>query len=135
MAMWECPACGRPFGKVGQGHVCAPGLSLDAYYVDRPAEQRAICDAIIQMLEQPEQLGPVTVEPVGIGILFKKRSTFAELRPRRDHQSLNFGLLRDLDHDRVSRHTAYGKGRDRFWLGVPVHRAVDIDEQVNAWLA
>ncbi len=132
MTNWECPACGRFFGREGQSHVCAPAISLDQYYADRPPAQRATCDAVIRLLES---LGPVVVEPVGVGILFKKRSTVAELRPRRDHQSLSFALSRKLTHPRVTRTTRMGAGSSRYWLGVPVSSASDIDEQISEWLA
>jgi len=29
---WTCPEWGRVIGRTGQGHDCAPGLSLDEYF-------------------------------------------------------------------------------------------------------
>lgn len=132
MKDWTCPACGRTFGRNRQSHVCAPAISLDDYYADRPPVQRATADAVIELLEA---LGSVAVEPVGVGILFKTRTTIAELRPRRDHQALSFGLPRKLVHERVTRTTRAGRGSERYWMGVPVHSPTDIDEQVGEWLA
>ena len=72
------PACGREFG-FRQAHVCVPPLSVDAYFAARPPYERPIFEAV---RDHVTSLGPVIVEPVNIGILFKARRTFAELRPK-----------------------------------------------------
>lgn len=132
MANWECPACGRTFGRTGQSHVCAPAMSFDDYYATRPPLQRATAEAVIALFES---FGPVVVEPVGVGILFKARTTIAEIRPRRDHQALSFGLPRKLVHERITRTSPAGRGSGRWWLGLPVHSPADIDAEVAEWLA
>jgi hypothetical protein len=126
--VWSCPACGREFGG-RQAHVCAPALSVEAYFAARPAVERAIFEAVRQHLAS---LGPLIVEPVGVGILFKRRRTFVELRPMARWVHLGIGLTHRLDHPRVTRTTATGTGR--VYHGIRVTSPADIDEEVRGWL-
>lgn len=105
--VWTCPACGREFGK-RQSHVCAPALSVDAYFAAQPPVEREIFEAVREHLQG---LGPVIIEPVGVGILFKSRSTFAELRPKTRWVDLGFGLGRRVEHPRITRTTRTKTGR------------------------
>lgn len=128
MPTWSCPACGREFGK-RQAHVCAPALSVDAYFAGRLPVEREIFEAVREHLES---LGPVIVEPVGVGILFKGKRTFVELRPRAKWVALSFGLNRRVEHPRIARTTK--TGTPRTYHGVRVTSVGDIDEVVRAWL-
>ena len=126
--VWTCPACGREFGK-RQSHVCAPAMSADAYFGARPPVEREIYEAVRTHLEG---LGPVIVEPVNIGILFKRRRTFVELRPRTRWVQLSFGLNYRREHPRITRTTTDQSGRA--WHGVRVTAPDEIDDEVRAWL-
>jgi predicted transport protein len=79
MAVWTCPACERTFGKANQGHTCAPALTEDEYFATGPAFERPIFEEVRDFLVA---LGDdVRVEFVSVGVFFKKRTTFASLRP------------------------------------------------------
>lgn len=115
--VWSCPACGREFG-LRHAHVCAPALSVDAYFAPRPACERQIFEAVRGHLQS---LGEVIVEPVSVGILCKRRRTFVALRPMA--RWVHLGLNYRLSHPRVTRTTTGSGGRPD-----------DIDDQVRAWL-
>ena len=125
---WACPACGREFGQ-RQAHVCVPAMSVDEYYAARPAAERAIFEAVRAHLES---LGPVIVEPVNVGILFKNRRTFAELRPKKRWVSLSFGLNRRLEHPRIARTTRTNTART--YHGINLRGPEEVDRQVLDWL-
>ena len=128
--IWTCEACGREFGKHRQAHVCAPAMPIDAYFDGRPAADREVFEAVRGHLES---LGPVIVEPVGVGILFKRRRTFVELRPRaRGGFSLSVGLNRRLVHPRVSRTTRTKTAST--YHGINVAVPADIDVELRQWL-
>ncbi|MEX2081674.1 MAG: DUF5655 domain-containing protein [Dehalococcoidia bacterium] len=126
---WSCPQCGREFGRIGQGHFCAPAMTVDQYYAARPAYERAVFEAVREHLES---LGPFHVEPVGVGILVKRGRTIIELRPKQRWVSVSFVLNRRVDHPRITR-TSRGSGS---WCyhAVRAHSADDIDDQVRQWL-
>jgi hypothetical protein len=126
--IWTCDACGREFGK-RQAHFCAPAISPDDYFASRPPVEREIFEAVRDHLES---LGPVIIEPVGVGILFKGKRTFVELRPRTKWVSLSFGLERRVEHPRITRTTRTKTSRT--YHGVNIRSPEDIDEQVRAWL-
>jgi Domain of unknown function (DUF5655) len=125
---WTCPACGREFGNK-QSHVCAPALSPDAYFMSRPPYEREIFESVREHLES---LGPVIVEPVSVGILFKRRRTFVELRPMARWVHLSFGLNYRRAHPRITR-TTPGQG-GRTYHGVRITGPADVDDEIRAWL-
>ncbi|MGE5597459.1 MAG: DUF5655 domain-containing protein [Hyphomicrobiales bacterium] len=131
MVLWECPACGRAFGRNRQSHVCVPAMSLDAYFAGRPPGDRPIFDAVHAHLAG---LGPVYVEPVGVGILFKRVRTFVELRPRRAGLALSFILARRVDHPRITRHVPVSRGSAAMVHYVLLRSPEDVDDQVRRWL-
>ena len=130
--VWSCPACGREFGK-RQSHFCAPALSPDSYFANRPPAGREIEREIFEAVRAHlEGLGPVIVEPVGVGILFKNRRTFVELRPMTRWVALSFGLNHRCEHPRITRTIPVTNGRT--YHAIRVLSAADIDQQVREWL-
>ena len=127
--MWACERCGREFGRVGQGHVCVPAMSVDEYFASRPAYEREVFEAVAEHLRS---LGPVTIEPVGVGILVKKGRTFVELRPMKQWVALSMILPRVVDHPRVTRVIRMSGGRAVNY--VRLRGAEDVDDLVREWI-
>ena len=127
--MWTCGACGRSFGRKGQGHECAPAMTFDEYFATEPPWEREVFEAVRDHLEA---LGPVHIEPVSVGILFKKARTFVELRPMARWESVSFLLPRRLRHDRITRTIPMPHGG--CYHAIRATRAADIDDQVREWL-
>lgn len=109
--------------------MCAPAVSPDAYFAARPPVEREIFDAVRQHLQS---LGAVIVEPVGVGILFKRRRTFVELRPKTRWIALSFGLNRRVEHQRITSTALTSSGRA--YHGIRVTAPADIDDEVRDWL-
>lgn len=134
MALWTCPECGRRFGRAGQGHECAPALSLDEYFSTGPERERPIFDAVWAHLStlSSDEGDDVYVEPVSVGIFFKGTSVFAQLRPMTRWVALGFNLHRRLDSDRLSRKVvAHGR---RFYHVVNLVGPDDVDDTIRDWL-
>jgi hypothetical protein len=129
VATWTCPSCRRQFGRHNQSHECAPALSLDEYFSTGPARERPIFDAVMSHLDS---LGPVHVEPVSVGIFFKRSHTFAELRPMQRWVALYFRLSRVVDHPKIARKIR-GNGRRTFHV-VNLRGPEDVDDHVRGWL-
>ena len=127
--MWTCAGCGRQFGRRGQSHECAPALSLDEYFSNGPERERPIFDAVADHLET---VGPVAIEAVSVGILFKRESTFAELRPKVNWVALSFWLSRTVEHGRIARRIR-GTGV-RTCHFVNLRSADEVDGTVRDWL-
>ena len=126
--VWSCPACGREFGK-RQSPVCVPALSIEGYFAARAPVEREIFEAVREHLEN---LGPLIVEPVGVGILFKRVRTFVELRPKARWVDLSFGLNHQRKHARITRTVRTAAGRT--YHGIRITRSSDVDDQVREWL-
>ncbi len=125
---WECERCGRIFGRTGQGHTCVPGMTVDAYFDQRPPIQRAIYDAVA---EHMTALGPLEVEAVGVGIFFKKGRSLVELRHRQKWMVLTFMLDHRLEHDRIG---YIGGGAGRHFHRVRLDTTADVDDELRSWL-
>jgi hypothetical protein len=130
VAEWECPRCGRRFGRVNQTHECAPAMSLEEYFATGPAHERPVFEAVLAFVET---LGPVHVEPVSVGIFLKRGRTFAELRPRERWVALSFSLRRSVRHRLIVRKVLPYHGR--YFHVANVRTPDDLDDEVRGWLA
>lgn len=128
---WTCPECGRRFGRANQSHGCAPAMTADAYFAERPDNDRRIYEAVMACLEK---LGDdVTADFVHVGVLFKRTRTFAELRPKREGMSLAFLLSRVVEDDRIVKVLKTSAHRAAHVVDVTGPR--DVDRVVRGWLA
>jgi hypothetical protein len=130
---WTCPDCGRHFGARNRGHQCEPALTIDAFFTDELKSLRPIYDAVAAHLDG---IGDVVVEPVNVGIFFKGRRTFVELRPKRDRRGrmrfeLSVIMYRRADHPRVRRVISFS---GLYVHLVDLYDAADVDDDVKAWL-
>ena len=130
VGMWECPRCERRFGQANRAHVCAPAMAIDAYFVDAEPGDREIYEAVANALIDH---GPVEIEAVSVGILFKRSRTFVELRPRKRGMACSMILPHALSSERATRRITLGhRGVANF---VTLVSAADVDEQMCEWLA
>ena len=105
-------------------------MSLDEYLSTGPPHERAICEAVIAHLRS---LGPVHVEPVSVGIFFKRSTTFAQARPMTRWEALSFVLPRKLSHPRLAR-KVYSSA-SRHYHVVNLRSPEELDREVKGWLA
>ena len=128
--MWECPECRRRFGRTNQGHECAPAMAIDEYFETGPAFERPIFDVVRTHLQS---LDPdIWFEPVSVGIFFKRRTTFVQLRTMTKWVAVGFSLPVELRSPRLSRKVVH-HGR-RYFHVVNVSDASQIDEEFASWL-
>jgi hypothetical protein len=127
---WVCPHCGRLFGRAGQSHDCAPGLTLEEYFATGPAHERPIFDAVMAYVET---LGPVHADIVSVGVFLKNPRKFAELRPKDRWVAISFSLRRRAKHPTVTRKVVeYGA---RYWHVANVREPGDVDAALLGLLA
>lgn len=129
MPAWTCAECGRRFGRVRQGHECAPALSVDEYFSTGPEFERPVFDVVHDHLTS---LGDVHVEPVSVGVFFKVRTTFVQLRPMTKWVALSFASPARIDHPKISRKPQEWHGR--WFHTVNLRTAEEVDENVLDWL-
>ena len=126
---WTCPSCARSFGRSGQSHVCAPALTVEEYFATGPEFERPIFEVVRAHLES---LGPVVVEPVQVGVFFKRARTYAELRPKTRWVTLSFILPVEVGAERVSRRIRLSAART--YHETKLRLPDDVDDEVLAWL-
>jgi Domain of unknown function (DUF5655) len=127
---WICPKCDRRFARTGQGHECAPAVTLEDYFSTGPVFERPIFDAVYAYVST---LGELYVEPVSVGVFIKKSGSWLELRPMTKWVALSFPLARALDHAKIAR-----KPMDlgsRVIHVVNLKTPTDVDRNVCEWLA
>ena len=129
VAEWICPRCDRLFGRSGQSHDCAPGLSLEEYFETGPAHERPIFDVVMAHVES---LGPVHADIVSVGVFLKNPRKFAELRPKDRWVAISFSLRRRAAHPTITRKVVeYGS---RYWHVANVREPAEVDEALLALL-
>ena len=126
---WRCPDCGREFGRTRQTHDCAPGLTIDEYFATGPPHERPVFEAVRDHLAQYDD---VYIEPLAVGIFFKRRRTFVQLRPMRRWVALSMMLPRKLDDPHISR-KVIDTGRS-FYHVLNIAGPEQVDETVRGWL-
>lgn len=126
---WTCPECGRQFGRVKQGHECAPAMTIEEYFASGPSHERPVFDAVMAGLRG---VGPIHVEPVSVGIFLKRSRTFAELRPMTRWVAVSFSLERTVQSYRIARKVVEA-GRRKHHV-VNVRNADEVDDELLRWL-
>lgn len=129
--MWQCPECDRRFGRTNQGHECAPAMDLQEYFATGPDFERPIFEKVREHLRQCDP--DVWYEPLSVGVYFKRRSTFVQLRTMTRWVAVGFQLDRRLEHPRLSRKVV--PNGSRYYHVVNVRDASEIDELLLEWLA
>jgi hypothetical protein len=118
------------FGRAGQSHDCAPGLTLEEYFATGPSHERPIFDAVMAYLET---LGPVHTDIVSVGVFLKNPRKFAELRPKDRWVAISFALRRRAAHPTITRKVIeYGA---RYWHVANVPTVDEVDADLLALLA
>jgi hypothetical protein len=119
---WICPECGRLFGRRGQSHDCARGLTLEEYFSSGPPHERPIYDAVMAHVVT---LGPVHADIVSVGIFLKNPRKFAELRPKDRWVAISFPLRRRAHHPTITRKVVeYGA---HHWHVANVREPAEVD--------
>jgi len=129
--MWECPDCQRRFGRFGQGHECAPAMSIEEYFESGPDFERPIFEVVLAHMQGLDPA--IWFEPVSVGIFFKRCSVFLSLRTMTKWIAVGFQLERQLEHPRLSRKVQ--RNGNRYYHVVNVKTAVEIDDQLLDWLS
>ena len=128
--MWICPSCQRRFGRSNQGHECAPALSVDEYFETGPDFERPIFERVLGHLQRSDP--DVWFEPVSVGIFFKRRTNFVQLRTKTKWVAVCFNLDRKLSTDRLSRKVVdHGS---RHYHVVNIASVDQIDDTLLGWL-
>ena len=129
MRGWTCGACGRMFGRTGQSHDCAPGLTEAEYFATGPAHERPVFDAVVAHLRS---LGPVHTDFVSVGVFLKNPRKFAELRPMQKWVAVSFSLARRAAHPTIVRkQVEYGS---RWYHVANVASPDDVDHDLRSLL-
>jgi hypothetical protein len=123
---WNCPRCGRRFARRGQAHVCAEAVPLEEYFATALPHERPVFEAVDAFLST---LGPVHVEPVGVGIFLKKRGSFVELRPKSTWVAMAFPMPRRVRHPRIVRKPI--EAGMAFWHYANLRDAEDLDDALK----
>jgi hypothetical protein len=129
--MWICTECGRGFGRKNQGHECSPGLSVEEYFETGPQFERPIFEAVLTHMRTVDP--DIYFEPVQVGVFFKRRTSFLQLRTKTKWVAVCFQLDRKLTSKRVARKIIENSGR--YYHVVNVRTAEEIDEQLCEWLS
>jgi hypothetical protein len=129
VASWICPKCKRQFARSKQSHLCAPALSIEEYFSTGPAHERPVFDAVVAHLAT---LGPVTIEPVQVGIFIKKAGSFIELRSKVKCFTLCFPLPVEMKHPRLSKKSINVGSRAYHFVNLST--PADVDDLVKDWI-
>ena len=104
-------------------------MSIDEYFSTGPPHERPIFDAVVAHLGE---VGPVHVEPVSVGIFFKRSQSFVQLRPMQHWVAMSFSLPRTVRHPRITRKVIEYRGR--YHHVANLRTPTDFDAQLRDWV-
>ncbi len=104
-------------------------MTIEEYFETGPDFERPIYEAVAAHMATLED---VHTEAVSVGIFFKRKRTFAQLRTMTRWIALSFILERKLDSKRLSR-KVQGAG-ERYYHVINVRSPEEIDDQIREWL-
>ena len=127
---WTCPACSREFARRGQGHECAPALTVEEYFAGAPPFERPVFAAVDDHLRA---VGDPHYEFLAVGVFVKRDGvTFAQLRTMTRWVALNLWLPRLVQDPRISRKPI--RSGTRVVHVVNVATSEQVDDVVRDWL-
>ena len=100
------------------------------YFASGPEFEKPIYDEVAPFVAS---FGDVIVEFVQVGVFFKAKRTFAELRPLTKWTNLTFHLGREVKHPQIQRGVNYAPGR--WYYTVRLKTPDDVTDDVRGWLA
>ncbi len=108
-------------------------MTLDEYFATGPSFERPIFDEVADFVET---LGPVTVEFVSVGVIFKKPSSWMQLRPKRTWVAMTFPMRRAVRH-RTIKNKPMSNGRDSSaqWYVANLNSPDDLNDELRDFLA
>lgn len=104
-------------------------MAIEEYFATGPPFERPVFDAVMARLDD---VGPVHVEPVSVGIFLKRAQIFAELRPMTRWVAVSFSLTRTVTSARIARKVV-DTGRRKHHV-VNVRTPDEVDDELAGWL-
>lgn len=104
-------------------------MTEDEYFATGPVFERPIYDEVKATLLAADK--DVRLEYVSVGVFFKKRTNFAELRPLTKWSKLIFKLARDMTHPDI---TKKWPGPSRTYYEMKLRTPADVTDEVRGWL-
>ena len=105
-------------------------MTVAEYFETGPEFEPAIFEAVRTHMRTVD--ADIWFEPVSVGIFFKRRSTFLQLRTMTKWVAVCFNLRRQLTSNRLSR-KVIGHG-GRYYHVVNVPSASEVDDELLEWL-
>jgi hypothetical protein len=126
--LWICPKCQRKFARAHQWHSCA-SFTIVQYLDGKPPEIVALFDRLVEMAKA---CGSVIVSPTKSMVLFKARTTFAEIKAKKDRLDIQLVFDKRVKNSRFTKVSTP-------WPGCIVHslqvqESDELDDQVAGWL-
>ena len=126
--LWTCPRCQRKFVKANQWHSCGK-FNVRQYFDGKPREIVALFERLVELAKA---CGPVIIASTKSMILFKARTTFAEVKAKKDRLDVHVVFQKRVANPRFTKITV-------LWPGCIVHsfqveKIGQLDDVVAGWL-
>lgn len=105
-------------------------MAIDEYFETGPDFEQPIFRAVLAVLADVDP--DIWYEPVSVGIFFKRRTSFLQLRTKTRWVAVGFSLRRRVTSDRIARKVIEHNGR--YHHVVNVRAADEVDDELAGWL-
>ncbi|MGI9622340.1 MAG: DUF5655 domain-containing protein [Acidimicrobiales bacterium] len=104
-------------------------MSVDEFFETGPQFERPVFEAVLAHMQSLDE--DIWHEPVSVGIFFKRRTSFLQLRTMTKWVAVGFRLDRKLTSSRLSRKVVHHGGR--YWHVVNVASPDAVDSELREW--
>jgi hypothetical protein len=126
--MWSCPKCNRSFKSANQYHSCAV-IDIESHFKNKPQVIRDIFDKLTAVVKT---IGETDINVVKSAIFLKKRTTFIEIKPKKEYVLIAFYLENEVTEFPVVRSLQTSK--NRIAHVVHLQHPDEINTQLITWL-
>jgi hypothetical protein len=123
-----CPQCQRKFAKANQWHSCGK-FTVEQYLVGKSPEIVALFDRLVELAKT---CGSVIVAPTKSMVLFKARTTIAEVKANKDRLDVQVVFQERVSNPRFTRITVLRPGC--IVHSFQVEEIGQLDDEVMGWL-
>ena len=126
--MWTCSTCGRSFLKTNQDHSCLL-VNLESHFYTK---QQHVIDTFEKIKNVVLLFDDVRINSVKGAILFRAKSTFLAVKPKKSFLDIEFVLDEKIEEFPI--HKSVQASKSKWAHFVRLESPEEVDEQLLSWI-
>lgn len=126
--MWTCPTCNRQFRNTNQDHSCML-IDLESHFINK---QQKVIDTFERLQLEAMKFKGVRINSVKSAILFRAKSTFLAVKPKKTHLDIEFVMEKKIEDFPI--HNTMQASKFKWAHFMRIESPEEVDEQLLSWI-